>query len=164
MENNIEREKKELDLLIEKGVSFKVPKRSFLKHFGNKERVFEIKPLCAGTLYNLYHKFIEIDINENLLMNIETATEEAKRVLINSKIIAEIIAIAVLNSYLKLKLFKNILSKYFLWRITPKKMDEILHIIFAMENLPDFISSTRLAKTIPRQTAPKRVDTELPQA
>jgi hypothetical protein len=162
--DNIEREKKELDLLIESGVSFKVPKRSFLKHFGNKERTFEINQLYLGTLDYLSAEYINIDFSEGALSGGEKVFNEAKRLQsVNSKRCAKIVAIAVLNSRFKIKYFSGIMTNYFLWHITPEKLNKIANIIISISNLSDFISSIRLLSINQTTTAPKLIDMASPQ-
>ena len=165
---NIEREKKELDLLIEKGVSFKVPKRSFLKYFGEKERSFEIHQPYLGTLDYLSAEYINMEFSPEKVDDSSDKTNwlnESKRLqAVNSKRCAKIIAIAVLNSKYKIKFFSGILSNYFLWRITPEKLLSISNIILLISNISDFTNSIRLMSIHPTTTAPKLIDMAQPQA
>lgn len=163
MENK-DLEKKELDLLIEKGVSFKVPKRSFLKYFGEKERTFEIKPLYTGTLLRMGKEFLNMEIDIEALDNKDESLNEAQKSILNAKRLCKVIAIAVLNSKTNSSIIQNLLANYFLSHLTSKKVHQISNIIFTMENLPDFIASIRLMSIQRTMTAPKLIDTALPQA
>jgi hypothetical protein len=143
-------------LLIEKGVKFKVPKKSILKYFSkSKEREFTIKQPYGGALDMMCYEFLQTQIDEEALK--ENPLQEAKFLVTKStKRFANIIAIAVLDSKWKIKLFKGVLAHYFLWRMTPQKMMELSSILIQVCNFGDFINSIRLT-SITRTTAPQNL-------
>lgn len=138
-----EAEKAEIDLMIDRGVEFTIEKRSIFKFIGKKERKFKIYQPYLGTLDLLSAEFIQIDFDEERLK--ADGLSESKLLASRScKILANILAIAVLNSKVKVFFFKRILANYFLWRVTPKKMLELSMVINYMMNLEGFINSIRL--------------------
>jgi len=149
-------EKSELDVMIDKGVEFKIPKRSIFRFLGKKERTFTINQPYLGTLDLLSAEFIKIDFDEERLKN--DGLSESKLLASRScKVLANILAISVLNSKIKIRLFKWILSNYFLWRVTPKKMLDLSLVINYMMNLEGFINSIRL-NAVNRTASPTLIE------
>ncbi len=153
---NLERE--ELDLMVDKGVKFTVKKRSILRLIGSPEREFTIYQPYLGTLDLLSHEFIKIEFDEEKLQ--ADGLSESKRLGSKAaKVLADILAIAVLSDKWKIKLFKKALSSYFFWRVTPSKMLELSMIINIMMNLEGFINSIRLNAIHRTATPPKLIET-----
>ena len=153
---NLERE--ELDLMVDKGVKFTVKKRSILRLIGSPEREFTIYQPYLGTLDLLSHEFLKIEFDEEKLRT--DGLSESKRLASKAaKVLADILAIAVLSDKWKIKLFKPFLSQYFLWRVTPSKMLELSMIINIMMNLEGFINSIRLNAIHRTANPPKLVET-----
>jgi hypothetical protein len=147
-------EQSELDLLLEKGMVFKVPKRSILRYFSKeKERLFTIKHLYAGTLDRLSNEAIKIDYNLESI-KAQPILEGKRLAARHTRTVARIVAIAVLNGRWKIKLFTRPLLRYFCWRLTSKKLKELASIIVMMGNYEDFISSIILMSAT-RTTVPK---------
>lgn len=139
--------------LIERGVEFATPKKSILKYFSKqKERKFVIRQPYIGALDMMCYEFLQTEIDEQLLQG-DPLSEAKKLTAKSAKRLAAIVAIAVLDSWWKIKLFKGILTTYFLWRITPQKLLQISIIINQMCNFADFINSTRLM-SVTRTTTP----------
>ena len=160
MENTFDAKQAELNEsqnLIERGVEFTTPKKSILKYFSKqKERKFVIRQPYIGALDLMCYEFLQTEIDEDLLQG--DPLSEAKKLSHKSvKRLAAIVAIAVLDSWWKIKLFKDVLTTYFLWRITPKKLLEISLIINQMCNFSDFINSTRLM-SVTKTTTPTPVE------
>jgi len=153
---NLERE--ELDLMVDKGVKFTVKKRSILRLIGSPEREFTIYQPYLGTLDLLSHEFLKIEFDEEKLRT--DGLSESKRLGSKAaKVLADILAIAVLSDKWKIKLFKSFLSQYFLWRVTPSKMLELSMIINIMMNLEGFINSIRLNAVNKTASPPKLIET-----
>lgn len=152
-------EKNELDLLIEKGVRFKVKKTSLLQYFGKKEREFEIFQPYLGTLDYLSAQYLKLDYSAQKLANENWLNESKRLQAAHSKTCANIVAIAVLNSKWKIKLFYKFLANYFFWHLKPDKLSKIAEIILQMSNISDFTNSIRLMSIMETTTAPKLIDT-----
>lgn len=149
-------EQNEANVLIEKGVKFTVKKQSFLKYFSkNKERNFFIEQPFLGTLDIISALFLSINFDEKLLdENFLAASKEL--VSKSVKTCALVVAVSVLNSKLKIKLFSKILAQYFLWRMRPSDLVKMSIIIHKINNYGDFINSIRLMSAI-RTTAPQNL-------
>lgn len=156
--NTLEMERNELNVLIEKGVQFHVPKLSVLKYLSKKkERTFTIHQPYLGRLDYLSAVFIEMEIDELKLQ--ENPMQEAKQLVKKTaKLCAKAIAIAVLDTRFKIRLFSGFLTNYFYWRITPAKLLQLALLINAMSNYPDFTNSIRLMSGA-RTTIPAKVET-----
>jgi hypothetical protein len=156
--DEIRAEKFEIDTLLERGLSFTIPKRSLFKRFGKPERTFIIQQPFLGTLDRLSEQFIQMDFSEEFLQ--QAGMPEAKRILaINTRRCATVVAIAVLNSQWKIKLLTPFLASYLLWRVTPHKLAQLALMITQISNLGDFINSIRLLSVnLTRTTAPARME------
>ncbi|MDQ1088561.1 hypothetical protein [Siphonobacter sp. SORGH_AS_1065] len=160
----LQAEKQELDILIENGVKFKTPIRSWLRLLSKtKERTFIIQQPYLGTLDYITAEYIRMDFSEERIK--EDPLGESKRLaLVNAKRCAHIIALCILNSKLKIALFSGVLTQYLLWRITPSKLFQIALLINTMSNIADFTNSIRLMSTNPRTTAPDLIEKKEPKA
>ncbi len=150
-------ERREANILIEKGVKFKTKKVSFLKYFSKeKERTFVIQQPFLGTLDILSELFLSINFDEKQIEeNPLTASKEL--VSKSAKKCALVIAVAVLNSKWLIILFSKILANYFLWRIKPSDLINIAFIINQVNNYGDFTNSIRLMSVI-RMTTPNLIE------
>lgn len=137
-------------LILEKGIEIKVPTRSlFSKLTGKKERIFLIKQSYLGTLYHLSKLYTSVDINENEITG-KNWLSEGKRIYKNSPILCRIVAVSYLNSRLKIAFFSRLLAFYLRWHLTPDKLDNIVKIIILdVNNMKDFINTTRLSSVSP---------------
>ena len=160
MQNNefdpVQAEKREAALLTGQGLSFEVPKRSFLRFFGKPTRRFTINESLLGTLYALSAQYLEMDFSELTLQGGygETLSEIKRQAAINAKRCAQVVAIAYLNSHLSITFFAPFYTHYFLWRLTPKTLSQLTLQILEVANMQDFINSIRLLAIQPRMTAP----------
>lgn len=146
-------EQSAIDALLQRGLTFEVERKSILKSiFRKKTRVFKMQQLYLGTLIILADKYLKLNIDEDQDDNATNPARLAPRQ--NAQLLAEILAIAVLNSKWKIKLFSGILSKYFLWRVTPQQLLSLTLVIHNLSNTQDFLYSIRLSKGS-RITKPK---------
>lgn len=149
-------ETQEMNLLMEKGVHFTVPKRSLLRFIGSPERTFEIKQPFLGTLDAMSRVSIDLAISEEAID--ANPLQESKRLSSqNARKCARIIAMAILNGYWRIKLFAPFLATYLFWRLTPEKLIQLTLMINRISNLGDFINSIRLMSAS-RTTAPTRIE------
>jgi len=137
-------EEKATDILQNKGIKFSIPRKSLFRHL-KKNRELTIRPSYLGTLYEISRLAIKLNFDEKL---IENDPFYESRVLIEKhvKSMALIVAIAVLNSQFKIKLFKGILSWYLYWHLTPEMLFSLSLQVVELNNLQDFMSSIRSAR------------------
>lgn len=152
--NTYQAEVNEANVLIEKGMKFTVKKQSFLKYFSKtKDRTFVVEQPFLGTLDIISALFLSINFDEKLLE--ENFLSSSKEIVSRSvKTCALVVAVAVLNSQFKIKLFSKLLAQYLLWRMRPSDLMKMSIIIHKINNYGDFINSIRLMSTI-RTTAPQ---------
>lgn len=179
--NKLEQERKELNALINKGVSFEVKDIEFETHkkfFGlikkriPKEvtRTFTIEEVTLSTLDRLSAEWIEFAIDESLMKSADgmkrargLAKEHAGRC-------ARIIAIAVLgeNCFVPrpykggTRWVEDVqaieeLTDLFARKIKPSKLYKLCVLVNAMCNLGDFLNSIRLMQS-ERTTMPNRIE------
>jgi len=149
----LQAEKKEADVLIDRGGKFTVPKQSFLKFFGTKERSFTIKQPYLGTLDLISRELLDLKLDETKLS--ENPVAESRVVIAASaKKLALVAAMVVLNNKLKIRLFAGLLAQYFYWHLTPEQLFQLTITIAETSNLGDFINSIRYLAGI-RTTTPR---------
>lgn len=148
----LEAERKAVETLLDKGMSFDVPRWSIIKKF-RKSRIFTIQQPKLGTLDNLTRIYLSMGLDESKIK--EDPLKESRILTHNNiKPASKVVAIAVLNSYWGIKIFSRILAIYFRWKLTPSKLYQLTLIINALSNTSDFLSSIRLMSLV-RTTAPK---------
>lgn len=148
---------KELDTLIEEGVTFTLPKRSILRHWGKPDRTFLLRQPYLRTLDRLSREWIKIDVSLDRIR--EDFIAEGKQMAYSNALrYSRIIAIAYLNSEWKIWLFGWIVAYYFSCRINPQKLLSLTLLINETSNLVDFIGSTRLMSANRATTTPARVE------
>ena len=139
----IQAEMNEAKLLVEEGLIFETESRSIFR-FIKKKRYWHIKPLNFGTILhaNRYAMELKMNFQDN---SINAAITEMD---VNIKPLVNYISVCVLGSKWKIKLFRRILTNYFLWRLSPNKSLKLALGIMQMYDLPNFITSIRLIGTI----------------
>lgn len=148
-------EEQVVDALLNKGVEFKVEKKGLISLFSKTKRTrnFIIQQPYLGTLYaltGLYFKaqFKEDEFKEDPLGASRTLARRS------AKIMCEVVAVAVLNNEIKIKLFSKILARYFFWRLKPDTLLQIILIIASLNNTLDFTNSIRLIQVL-KTTTPR---------
>lgn len=152
--NTYQAEVNEANVLIEKGMKFTVKKQSILKYLSkSKERTFVIEQPFLGTLDIISALFLSINFDERQLE--DNFLSSSKQIVAKSvKTCSMVVAVSVLNSKWKIKLFSKLLAQYFLWRMRPSDLMKMSIVIHKINNYGDFINSIRLMSTI-RTTAPQ---------
>lgn len=181
IDQNIQSEKSELNLLIDKGVNFDIERTIYVRQNGIlgyfKKRYektetlkFTIKEPTLSILDLLSNEQIELKIDE-AIMSSDLGIQEAKKMSAkHGKTLARIIAISVLGKdYIKTKkngsnfIYKyddkklNELSELFFIYIQPSKLLQLAILVNTMSNLGDFTNSIRLMSAN-RTTMPIRIE------
>lgn len=176
----MEQEKKELDILVGRGVSFDVEQKYYKPRklfglFGNREAVtktvtYTIQEPTLATLDRLAAEQVNLVIDENIMASTE-GINEAKRLTSEHALrMAKIIAIAVLGEDYVIPVkngggFKyhhdnkrlDELTKTFYTFIKPSKLMRLTLMVNTISNLGDFMNSIRLMSAN-RTTMPIRVE------
>lgn len=134
-------EKKAARLLLEEGTYFMIGKRKW---------VITEPPL--GVLDLITEVFLEMKIDTKALA--EDPMSESKKIIHdNARLVPQVIAILVLSKRWKIRLFKRMLTRHFLWRLKPSQLTKLSVIVLKLMNTTDFISSIRLLSAV-RTTVP----------
>jgi hypothetical protein len=131
------------DTLLEKGLKFKV---GMLR--------FTIKQSYLGTLIQISKYVTQIKLNDLQISGSGNVSTAYANVPENAVLLARIIAIAVLNGKLKIKLFSGLLSRFLIWRLNPERLLSLISVVIVLNNAGAFMNSIRLIHTL-RMTAPK---------
>lgn len=169
----LEAERKELRLLINKGISFvvdytekrkvKIPRFQWCKWLKktqtiveDKQREFIVKEPTAFTLDRLSMEYIELIIDENKLK--EAPRQEARRLFAeHNKRMAKIVAIAVLGNEWENEKLLNEHTEFFVRWLKNSTLIDLVQAIDLTNNLADFINSMRLLSSA-RTTIPTRIE------
>lgn len=151
-------ENKALDTLLDKGVEFKIVTRVF----GFKLNIpFKIKPLRLGTILYLSKQRLKIqDVSDKKEILWEMFDKAD-----NVKAMAKCIALAVLNSSVKIRLFTYPIYYFFLWKLSIKEVHDLMAVVISQMNARDFFFTTALVRGIQvvdrTNTSPKKQSGEL---
>lgn len=184
MEHNkaLEKEKLELNTLINRGVSFEVDDlevkhKKYLwglirrKSIVQVVRKYTIKEPTLATLDRLSAEWIELAIDEELMKADDSMEQSRKMIAKHSRRCARIIAIAVLGTdlwvpsstsgrivrYEEDTIRLEEMTDLFARNIKPSQLFQLYTLISAMSNLGDFLNSIRLMSAS-RTTAPIRIE------
>lgn len=180
-EQKLQAERRELDILIDKGLCFEIERTVLEKQKGLKgllgKRIPRIETLkyriqepTLSTLDRLSREQIELSIDENIMRSDEGLTEAKILTLKNCRRMARIVAIAVMGEdYLRqVKVRESIryeardkdldnLTDLFFVNIKPSKLMQMVVLINTMGNYGDFCNSIRLMSAI-RTTMPNLIE------
>lgn len=176
-----EAEKKELNLLIGRGTSFRIDRTIhrrqkglsglFKKRVPEKESLsFKIEEPTLSTMDHVSDERIELKIDEKALRGDKGLTEARKLAKAHSRRCAKIIALSVMGSEYEIttkvgarvkystdeKRLKELTSIFF-HGLKPSTLRDLVNAIDVMSNLGDFCSSIRLM-SMTRTTAPTLVE------
>lgn len=182
LKEQLAQERNELNVLINKGMSFEVQDVEVqykkymwglfkLKKLVSITRKFVIKEPTLGTLDRLSAEWLEFAVDDMTTETINVLSKARELVANNAERCARIIAIAVLGTDLLVPHvgFRGVvtytedtekldeLTRLFIHKIKPSELYQIFLTIDTMCNLGDFINSIRLM-SIQRTTMPIRVE------
>lgn len=149
-----EQEKKELDLLTNRGENIEID-TLFCKLFGKKTRKFQIKGMYAGTndLLSRYYASLEYD-QEQLKVN---SMAEVKRMMQkHSFTLCKIVATAIINNWFFLWL-RVPFAWYLKGRITATHFLKVTEILNTQSNFLPFASSI-VSMSSMTTTTPKTIE------
>ena len=118
------------DLLLKRGVRFTLPYSRYLRWAIPKRwRSVTIRSLRAGTILEIERLQLMHHLSDHPL------TPEVA-------VLAEIIALAVLNSRMRIKLFRRPLTQWLLWGISSESLLELFGIVCKLNRIEDFTNIT----------------------
>lgn len=148
-------EQKEINLITGAAAfTFRTPKKSFLKRFGKPYREWKVPYNELGIMDIQSGLFFRMKVDEEALGN---PAENFKIVKENAPIAAEVIAVSVLGTSLRIRIFRKILARYFYWRLNSQNLLEITQNIIKINDYHSFTVSIVLmnANRITNPKTPK---------
>ena len=112
-------------------------------------RNFQIKPLFLGTIDAIRRLFLEIEYNEEDIQ--DDPVETSKSLLKYAPVMAEIAAVAVINSGVvtnPLDRKTKVLKQFFMEHLTVARLQKLTQVISQMMNQAGFTSSIRLIQRV----------------
>lgn len=151
-------ERRQLDDLLGRGMSFTTPKRSVLRWLGGPaDRTWTLRQPYLQTMLEQDAVLIQIDFSEESLAEGQMA--EARRVVgVNAKLCAEYIAIGLLEGRFGSTVLLPLLTRYLLRRLNGENLLRILIIMQELAGYGNFINSIRLLSRLPRRTQPTPIE------
>ena len=146
-------ESKAIDTMLNEGVVFSIDTRGLLRLFGKKSIKFHLKQPHLGTLLMISKEYLKIHIDESKLAE-EAYQNSYMLVPENAKRASRIVALAILNSKLRIRLFAPILTNWLMWRMNSSKLFQIMALVVMISNVASFTNSIRLIQTF-RMMKPK---------
>ena len=165
MSNKLENEKRELDILIGRGIEFEVVERRrvrggwrqlFRWEWQDVTHRYHIKEPTLGVLDMLSAEYIKLEVDEGLLSE-QPLLLSKQLVLRYAKVAARIVAIAVLGVECRDSRRLEELAKLFYHHVTPTKLAQLTDTIHLMSNYWSFTTSIR-SMSGARTTAPHKED------
>ncbi len=135
-------EKQAINTLLEHGMTFKAGLFRF-----------HMQQPYLGTILHMSKLYAEIAIDEE---KIKDSAYAGSYMLVpdNAMRVAKLVAIAILRTNIKIKLFSRILTKYLLWNLTPEKLFTVMGMVLVIGNTASFTNSIRLIQAL-RMMKPK---------
>lgn len=147
-------EKHAAEILLNRGVTWPVPAPWFLRILGKKKMKITVRALKLGTLLELSYLYAAMGIKEDDL-------KKDPHGLIRShlKSVCLAVAISILNSRIRIKLFAKPLARFILKRFTANMLLEVMIFIATYSGITSFLSTIRLIGDL-SVTAPKNLSPE----
>lgn len=141
--------------ILENGVRAKIPAPFFLRVLGKKNISVTVKQPYLGTLMHMSQLCLRCDFDITKIEQGEL-DEASKAIVLHGKDISRIVAVILLNSRWKIRLFSGMASKYLRWKLSTRKLAELVILIVSLSGVQDFMSSIRLLRSM-TVTTPKNV-------
>lgn len=139
MEDNKAIEQNEIEVILQNGFSFDIPRKSIFSVFSkSKTRKINIKPFSIGIEAMMCKKWLDLKYSES------GDNKFTALIVDNYELHCEALAIAYLGSKFKVRLFKWFVKKYFENRINPKILLGCYTYLMAMCDIKNFTIATIL--------------------
>jgi hypothetical protein len=150
----METEKQAAEVLLDRGVGWKLSAPWYLRILGKKTVTVTIKPLRLGTLLELSRLYAGMNIDASQL-------EKDPTLLVNkhATTVCRIAAVCMLNKKGRIWMFSGFLTKFLLSRLTANALLEVMIFISTYSGVEAFIDTIRLIGEM-RMTAPRNLSPE----
>lgn len=115
--------------LLQRGVRFKLPAPFLLRWLHPS---ITIRAQKAGTMFMFSEVVLKNELEKAVLLN------NHEHLVKSIHPIANCLAISALNSYVKIKFFKKLLSKYLIWQVSKETLVEMFLLVHELNNTKDF--------------------------
>lgn len=180
-DKKLEAERRELNLLIDKGVSFEVEQTIFMRPAGplglikkrypkHQTLTFTVKEPTLSTLDRISAEQIELQVDEAVMSSGEGLQEAKKMALRHGRRLARIVALAVMGEDYVIQHQKGAgvcyfynskeldrLTDLFFHNVKPSKLFQLVVLVNTISNLGDFMNSIRLMSAS-RTTMPTLIE------
>jgi len=143
--------------LLDRGIAFRIPAPWFMRLFGKKKLKIIVKRLRLGTLL---HLSILEELSAELQplkvggerekvikeMKAEPLTLPYKVIVDNLPTVTSEVAACLLNSNLKIRLFKKLLARYLKWAVHPDQLQELVMWLFIYGRAESFTITTKFLR------------------
>jgi len=123
------------DRLLDRGVRFKIPAPAFIRFLGLNR--LTIRPFRPGTILEFSRVVLEHQLQDML------AAEKYEQLIESIEPIARCIAIAALNSRMRIKWLTPIMTKWLMWRTSYSQLLEMFMVLVELNKIQDFTPITR---------------------
>lgn len=147
------------ETLLERGVRVKLPAPRFFQALGRKTISLIVKQPYLGTMLHLSRLCLKAEFN---LDEVDEGKPEAAHRLMrdHGKTVARMVAVTILNSRVKIKLFSGIMSTYLLWHMKPNDLVKTAALIVTLSGIQDFTNTIRLVRSM-TMTRPRNLSPEV---
>lgn len=150
---NPEVEIKTVETLLDKGVRVEIPAPFFLRWFGKKSIVLNVKRPSSQTLYTISGMFLQM---KKKCEKLEAGSiDEAHELLANCMIpVSKIIAYGIIPYYSPVGIRNCLLAWYLRQHLNTRQIADLISIVITLSGVHDFCNTIRLITGL-RMTMPK---------
>ena len=134
-----------VETILQRGVKVKIPAPWFIRWIKKSYPVIMSSPY-EGTMFRVARYYLSTGLTQEKLDNL--TTEEALVLMsVHGKAITKAVACALLNGYLKGKLFTKPLAWYLRWNMTAQELFALTTALVLYGGTTDFMNTTRLVQS-----------------
>ena len=134
-----------VETILQRGVKVKIPAPWFIRWI-KKSWTLRMGSPFEGTMFRIARYYLSTGITQEKLDNL-TAEEALVLMNVHGKAITKAVACALLNGYLKGKLFTKPLAWYLRWTMTAQDLFALTTALVLYGGTTDFINITRLVRS-----------------
>lgn len=135
-------QKQAADTLLERGVRFTIPAPFLLRIFGKKTVNLTVYRPKMGTLIYLSKGFVDMEVDATTIEDGDIG-QAYELVAKHGNAMSRMMAIAVLNSKWRIRLFAGLLGRWLQWRLDAIKQAELFMLITTLSGVQYFTSTIR---------------------
>lgn len=138
------------ETILQRGVKVKIPAPWFIRWF-KKTVTLRLSSPYEGTMFRVSAYYLSTGLTDDKLEDI-TIEQSLTLMSIHGKAISKAVACAILNGYLKGKLFTKPLAWYLRWHLKPRELFALTTALLLYGGTADFMNTTRLVRKMKATT------------